>query len=136
MKAGAVDFLMKPVCREAVSTAIAHAIGLSNRNSVLRNRYASLSAREREVLELVVRGLLNKQVSGELGISEVTVKVHRGRIMRKMAAASLAHLVRMAGDLGLQSARALSPPRAGPVTRLVTRYGRGRLEPDTVSDLA
>ena len=136
MKAGAVDFLMKPVCHEAVSTAIAHAIVLSNRNSALRNRYASLSAREREVLKLVVGGLLNKQVSGELGISEVTVKVHRGRIMRKMAAASLAHLVRMAGDLGLQSARVLSPPRAGPVTRLVTRYGRGWLEPDIVSDLA
>ena len=108
MKAGAVDFLMKPVCHEAVSTAIAHAIGLSNRTSVLRERYASLSSREREVMELVVRGLLNKQVSAELGISEVTVKVHRGRIMRKMAAGSLAQLVRMAGELGLQSARMVS----------------------------
>jgi len=108
MKAGAVDFLMKPVCHATVSTAIAQAIVLSSRNSVLRSRYASLSSREREVLELVVRGLLNKQVSAQLGISEVTVKVHRGRIMRKMAATSLAHLVRMAGDLGLQSARVLS----------------------------
>jgi FixJ family two-component response regulator len=108
MKAGAADFLMKPVCHATVSTAIAQAIVLSSRNSVLRSRYASLSSREREVLELVVRGLLNKQVSGQLGISEVTVKVHRGRIMRKMAATSLAHLVCMAGDLGLQSARVLS----------------------------
>ena len=107
MKAGAVDFLMKPACHEAVSTAIARAIEISNRSRILRDRYASLSSREREVLELVVGGLLNKQVSGELGISEVTVKVHRGRIMRKMAAPSLAHLVRMAGDLGLQSAQML-----------------------------
>jgi len=68
---------------------------------VLRDRYASLSQRERQVMALVVSGLLNKQVGGELGISEVTVKAHRGKVMQKMMAGSLADLVKMATRLGL-----------------------------------
>ena len=72
---------------------------------MLRDRYASLSRREREVMALVVSGLLNKQVGGELGISEITVKAHRGQVMRKMKAASLADLVTMAARLGLSPAR-------------------------------
>jgi FixJ family two-component response regulator len=70
----------------------------------LRKCYASLTPREREVMGLVVSGLLNKQVGGELGISEITVKAHRGQVMRKMKADSLADLVTMAGDLGLRAA--------------------------------
>ena len=72
---------------------------------LLRNRYASLTPREREVMVLVVSGLLNKQVGGELGISEITVKAHRGQMMRKMQADSLPDLVTMAARLGLQAAR-------------------------------
>jgi FixJ family two-component response regulator len=72
---------------------------------VLRRSYASLTPREREVMALVVSGLLNKQVGGELGISEITVKAHRGQTMRKMKADSLAELVTMAARLGLRSAR-------------------------------
>ena len=69
----------------------------------LRDRYASLTPREREVMELVVSGLLNKQVGAELGISEITVKAHRGQVMQKMKANSVADLVKMAGRLGLAS---------------------------------
>ncbi len=72
---------------------------------VLRDSYASLSSRQREVMALVVSGCLNKQAGGELGISEITVKAHRGEVMRKMNAASLPDLVRMAARLGLQDAR-------------------------------
>jgi len=72
---------------------------------VLRNAYASLTPREREVMALVVSGFLNKQVGGELGISEITVKAHRGQMMRKMKADSLPELVTMAARLGLQPAR-------------------------------
>ena len=70
----------------------------------LRDRYASLTSRERQVMALVVSGLLNKQVGGELGISEITVKAHRGQVMQKMKANSIADLVRMAGRLGLAAA--------------------------------
>jgi FixJ family two-component response regulator len=75
---------------------------------VLRDRQQSLTSRERQVMALVVSGLLNKQIAGELRISEITVKAHRGRVMRKMSAGSLADLVRMAGRLGD------APPRDGP----------------------
>ena len=85
---------------ERSRTAVTHAAELR----VLRDSYASLTPREREVMALVVSGRLNKQVGGALGISEITVKAHRGKMMRKMKAASLPDLVRMAAQLGLAAA--------------------------------
>jgi FixJ family two-component response regulator len=107
MKGGAVEFLTKPFGDEVLLSAIRHAIELS-RNALdnqlemrmLRDRYSCLSRREKEVMALVVAGKLNKQVGFELGISEITVKAHRGRVMEKMEASSLAHLVTMAARLG------------------------------------
>jgi len=108
MKAGAVEFLTKPfkddVLLDAIRGAIGHsreALRLQSEMRALRNRYESLTPREREVMTLVVSGLLNKQVGGELGISEITVKAHRGQVMRKMKADSLPDLVTMAARLGL-----------------------------------
>jgi len=102
MKAGAVEFLTKPfgedVLREAIAAALERsraAIGGQAELRSLRERYASLTPREREVMAGVVSGLLNKQVGGELGISEITVKKHRGRMMEKMRASSLPELVTM-----------------------------------------
>jgi FixJ family two-component response regulator len=106
MKAGAVDFLTKPFLRgdllQAVNAAIAQdrkARAERAELSVLQERLASLTAREREVLPLVVSGLLNKQAAARLGISEVTFQIHRGNVMRKMKVASLAELVRAAVSL-------------------------------------
>src|SRR5256712_11972021 len=114
MKAGAVEFLTKPFGDDVLLSAIRHAIersriALAHEAEIraLRDRHASLSRREREVMALVVSGLLNKQVGGELGISEITVKAHRGQVMRKMKADSLADLVTMAATLRL------APPPKG-----------------------
>ena len=111
MKAGAVEFLTKPfkddVLLDAIRDAIERsraALRLDAEMRTLRTCYASLTPREREVMALVVSGLLNKQVGGELGISEITVKAHRGQVMRKMNAESLPDLVTMAARLGLRSA--------------------------------
>jgi len=117
MKAGALDFLTKPVVDDILLLAIKKAIDQSQRQleteaelRALRECHASLSRREKEVMLLVVSGLLNKQVGGELRISEITVKAHRGRMMQKMKATSFASLVMMASQLRLIAA-------GGPGTR-------------------
>ncbi len=114
MKAGAVEFLTKPFGDDVLLSAIRHAIersraalGHEAEMQVLRDRYASLTPREREVMALVASGLLNKQVGGKLGISEITVKAHRGQVTRKMKADSIADLVNMAARLRLV------PPQKG-----------------------
>lgn len=115
MKAGAVDFLAKPFrdqeLLDAVSVAVERDRRMRDGDSTLREHQArlrSLSEREREVMALATAGLMNKQIAYELGLSEITVKIHRGKVMRKMEAQSLAELVRIADALGVR------PPRRGP----------------------
>jgi FixJ family two-component response regulator len=113
MKHGALDFLTKPfrddVLLDVIGRAIERSRAVLRRDAELRTireRHASLSRREREVMELVVEGRLNKQIAGALGISEITVKAHRGAMMRKMQARSLPHLVTMVASLGADSLEA------------------------------
>jgi FixJ family two-component response regulator len=147
MEAGAVEFLTKPFGDEVLLSAIRHAIERSHtaldheaEMRALRDCYDSLSHREREVMALVVSGLLNKQVGSELGISEITVKAHRGSVMRKMKADSLADLVNMPRNYASHLRRKTdfhrplvlrflfsrplfsTPPYAGPRTYLIPRY--------------
>jgi len=110
IKEGAVDFLAKPFRDQDLLDAIQHALEIDRAArqeravvAEVRRRYESLTKREREVMRLVVSGLLNKQIAGELGSSEVTVKMHRGQVMRKMKAQTLVQLVRMADKIGITS---------------------------------
>jgi FixJ family two-component response regulator len=116
MKAGAVEFLTKPFRQQPLVDAVKEALardgeGRKQRSetSELRTRFETLTPRERQVLALVVTGLLNKQVAGELGTTDLTIKAHRGRVMRKMGAGSLAELVRMAEKLKISSEPGMLP---------------------------
>jgi len=109
MKAGAIEFLTKPLREQDLLDAVQTGLDRDRARresdktvTELRERYDSLTAREQEVIGYVASGLMNKQIAGEIGISEITVKVHRGNLMRKMAAKSLADLVRMVDTLGIQ----------------------------------
>jgi FixJ family two-component response regulator len=124
MKAGAVTFLTKPFSEVELMAAVGEALAKSRRlreqgdqEAGLRARYGALSGREREVMGLVAAGLMNKQVAARLGLSEITVKIHRGNLMRKMHCESLADLVRLAETLGVREmsvSRYHTPPTAGP----------------------
>jgi FixJ family two-component response regulator len=116
MKAGAMEFLTKPFRKEPLCDAVREALARDGEDRKqrsetleLRNRFVTLTPRERQVLALVVTGLLNKQIAGELGTTDLTVKAHRGRVMRKMGAGSLADLVRMAEKLKIPSEPGVRP---------------------------
>jgi FixJ family two-component response regulator len=116
MKAGAVEFLTKPFRKEPLCDAVRDALSRDgedrkqrSKTLELRNRFETLTPRERQVLALVVTGLLNKQIAGELGTTDLTIKVHRGRVMRKMGAGSLADLVRMAEKLKISAEPSVRP---------------------------
>jgi len=139
MKAGAVEFLTKPfqddVLLDAIRAAIERsraALRVDSNMRRLQNCYSTLTQREREVMALVASGLLNKQAGGELGISEITVKAHRGQVMRKMKAGSLPELVTMAATLGLQVVgkdvawRPLDTRRSDVNERQAARYSAAR----------
>lgn len=109
MRAGAVNFFAKPFSGDEILEAVDEAVGIDRArraerrtDDVAKNAYASLTPREREVMALVTAGLMNKQVAGRLNVSEITVKIHRGNMMKKMQAQSLADLVRMADALGVR----------------------------------
>jgi FixJ family two-component response regulator len=109
MKAGAVNFLAKPFDEDALLATVEEAVAIDRQrrstmrdDSDIRTRHEALTPREREVMALVTAGLMNKQVAGKLGLSEITVKIHRGNLTRKMQAQSLADLVRMAELLGVR----------------------------------
>jgi FixJ family two-component response regulator len=119
MKGGAVEFLTKPFRDQDLLDAVQHAIDRDRAARALRaetadllKRYELLSTREQEVFEFVARGMVNKQIAGELTISEATVKLHRGRLMQKMQADSLADLIRMAEKLGIPAIRSSTPSGA------------------------
>jgi FixJ family two-component response regulator len=112
MKAGAIDFLTKPFHDQDMLDAVARALERDRKRRDdekavldLRRQFESLTPREREVIALVTAGLMNKQIAAELGVSEITVKIHRGNVMKKMKARSLADLVRMAEMLGVRRER-------------------------------
>jgi FixJ family two-component response regulator len=110
MKAGAIDFLSKPFRDQDMLDAVAHALESDRKRrdaeqsvAAVRSAFETLTSREREIMKFVTSGLMNKQVAGKLGLSEITVKIHRANVMKKMACQSLADLVRMAALLGLNS---------------------------------
>lgn len=112
MKAGAVDFLTKPFRDQDMLDAVSAALQMDRErraaetaNNRLQGLYDGLTEREKQIMALVTAGLMNKQVAGEVGLSEITVKIHRGNVMRKMEARSLADLVRMAGALGIETGK-------------------------------
>ncbi|PLQ02648.1 response regulator transcription factor [Cupriavidus pauculus] len=137
MKAGALDFLAKPFRDQDFLDAVTGAIAVdrSKRHALqcgdsLRARFATLSGREREVMTMAVSGLMNKQIAGEIGISEVTIKIHRSRAMRKMAARTFADLVKMAVDLDLRrdpETAYISAPLTAPPAALAARVSLGAM---------